>query len=323
MHFRQLDLNLLIALDALLTERSITEAGRRVHVTQSAMSGSLARLREYFGDELLMQIGRKMVPTPLAETLAEPVREILLKIKATVDTAPPAFHPATSTRRFSLMMSDYVSTVLMTEVLRHAEQVAPHVSFEVVSNDIVNPGSTIERGDIDLLIMPRDYLSKDQPSELLFNDDYACLVWQDNHLVGKTLSQEQYLSLGHVCLQLVRGRAPVMDETLLSRLGVNRKVEVITMNFNSIPQSVVGTHRIATIYRRLAQYYCQYLPLRVLPCPFELAPIMEAMQWHRYFNNDPGLTWLRTMLKERAAALAPMESEPTIAAASPQALLSA
>src|SRR5215472_18123748 len=116
MHFRQLDLNLLVALDALLMERNITEAGRRLHVTQSAMSGSLGRLREYFGDELLVQIGRKMVPTPLAETLAEPVREILLKVKATVD-ARPGFDPATSTRRFSLMMSDYVSTVLMNEVV--------------------------------------------------------------------------------------------------------------------------------------------------------------------------------------------------------------
>jgi len=116
MHYRHLDLNLLVALDALLTERNITEAGKRVFLTQSAMSGALARLREYFGDELLVQMGRRMVPTPLAETLAPQVREILLKIKATVETKP-GFDPATSTRKFSLMMSDYCSTVLMTEVL--------------------------------------------------------------------------------------------------------------------------------------------------------------------------------------------------------------
>src|SRR5215468_4155230 len=115
MHFHQLDLNLLVALDALLVERNITEAGKRVHLTQSAMSGALARLRQYFGDELLVQVGRKMVPTPLGESLIEPVREILIKVKTTIETRP-GFDPAASTRRFSLMMSDFCATVLMLNV---------------------------------------------------------------------------------------------------------------------------------------------------------------------------------------------------------------
>ena len=93
MHFRQLDLNLLVALYALLDEKNITQAGKRVHLTQSAMSGALARLRQYFGDDLLVQVGRKMVPTPLGESLIEPVREILMKIRSTVETRP-GFDPA-------------------------------------------------------------------------------------------------------------------------------------------------------------------------------------------------------------------------------------
>jgi DNA-binding transcriptional LysR family regulator len=307
LHFRQLDLNLLVALDALLTERNITEAGRRLHVSQSAMSGSLARLREYFGDELLVQIGRKMVPTPLADSLAEPVREILLKVKATVD-AKPGFDASTSTRRFSLMMSDYVSTVLMTEALQRVARAAPLVSFEVVSNDIASPGDALDRGDVDLLIMPRDHLAKDHPDEVLFTDGYVCLVWADNSTVGNTLSQQEYLSLGHVCVQLGRGRAPVMDEWFLSRLGVNRRIEILTMNFNSLPQYVVGTQRVGTVHHRLADYYCRYLPLRIVPCPFELPPIVEAVQWHKYFDQDPGLAWLRGILKDAARALAPSAS---------------
>ncbi len=99
MHFEQLDLNLLVALDALLTERSITAAGVRVHLTQSAMSGALSRLREFFNDDLLTQVGRKMVPTPLGESLAEPVRQILLQVKAAIN-AKPGFDPATSRRHF-------------------------------------------------------------------------------------------------------------------------------------------------------------------------------------------------------------------------------
>src|ERR1051326_3026856 len=100
MQLHHLDLNLLIALDALLTDCNITAAGKRVHLTQSAMSGALSRLREYFGDELLVQVGRKMMPTPLAENLSGPVRDILLKVKETLATSP-AFDPSISTRQFS------------------------------------------------------------------------------------------------------------------------------------------------------------------------------------------------------------------------------
>jgi len=102
MQFRQLDLNLLVALDALLTECNITEAGRRVFLTQSAMSGALARLREHFADELLIQVGRKMVTTPLADSLAGPVREILLKIDAAVKTRPEFWKRNTRSNRYSM-----------------------------------------------------------------------------------------------------------------------------------------------------------------------------------------------------------------------------
>jgi LysR family nod box-dependent transcriptional activator len=301
MHFAQLDLNLLVALDALLTERSITAAGMRVHLTQSAMSGALARLREFFGDELLSQVGRKMVPTPLGESLAQPVREILLKIKETVNTKP-GFDPATSTRHFTVMMSDYVATVLMTEVLRRAEAIAPGVRFALVSNDVSGPQEFLERADVDLLIMPRDYLSQKHPSEDLYTDSYACIVWNENPLVGDTLTQEHYLTLGHVVLQFGRGRVPVQDEWFLTKSGITRRIEVLAMNFNSIPQAIVGSRRIGTTHRRLAEYYARHLPLRILPPPYELPSMTEAMQWHSLFNDDPGNRWLRALLKEVASA---------------------
>jgi DNA-binding transcriptional LysR family regulator len=300
MHFEQLDLNLLVALDALLTERSITAAGVRVHLTQSAMSGALSRLREFFSDELLTQVGRKMVPTPLGESLAEPVRQILLQIRATISTKP-GFDPATSTRHFSVMMSDYVDTVLMSELLRRAEAVAPRVRFNVVSNDIGSPTEFLERADIDLLIMPREYLSDKHPREDLFTDGYACVVWNENPLVGDSLNAEQYLGLGHVVLQFARGRIPVQDEWFLTKLGVTRRIEVLAMNFNSVPQHIVGTKRIATIHRRLAEHYARYLPLKILAPPYELPLLTEAVQWHGLFTEDAGNRWLRTLFKQAAS----------------------
>ena len=302
MHFEQLDLNLLVAFDALLTERSITAAGVRVHLTQSAMSGALSRLREFFNDELLTQVGRKMVPTPLGESLAEPVRQILLQIKATIN-ATPAFDPATSTRHFSVMMSDYVDTVLMSEVLRLAEAVAPRVRFNVVANDVGAPTEFLERADVDLLIMPREYLSDKHPHEDLYTDGYACIVWRDNPLIGDSLTKEQYLAMGHVVLQFGRGRIPVQDEWFLTNLGVTRRIEVRAMNFNSVPQHVVGTKRIATIHRRLADHYARYLPLRILTPPYELPSLTEAVQWHSLFQEDAGNRWLRMLMKQVASGV--------------------
>lgn len=300
MHFEQLDLNLLVALDALLTERSITAAGVRVHLTQSAMSGALSRLREFFNDELLTQVGRKMVPTPLGESLAEPVRKILLEIKSTIN-AKPRFDPSSSTRHFSVMMSDYVDTVLMSKVLQIAAAAAPRVRFDIVSNDVVTPVEFLERADVDLLIMPREYLSDKHPREDLYTDGYACVVWTGNSLVGDALTKEQYLDLGHVVLQFGRGRIPVQDEWFLTTLGLTRRIEVLAMNFNSVPQHVVGTNRVATIHRRLAEHYAKYLPLRILTPPYELPLLTEAVQWHSLFTEDAGNRWLRTLLKHVAS----------------------
>jgi DNA-binding transcriptional LysR family regulator len=300
MHFEQLDLNLLVALDALLTERSITAAGVRVHLTQSAMSGALSRLREFFNDELLTQVGRKMVPTPLGESLAEPVRQILLQIRATINSKP-GFDPATSTRHFTVMMSDYVDTVLMSEVLRRAEREAPGVRFNVTSNDVLSPVEFLERADVDLVVMPKEYLSTRHPLQELYTDGYACIAWSENSLVGDSISKEQYLEMGHVVLQFGRGRVPVQDEWFLGTLGLKRRIEVLAMNFNSVPLHIVGSKRIATIHRRLAQYYARYLPLKILEPPYELPSLTEAVQWHTLFEEDAGNRWLRTLFKQVAS----------------------
>jgi DNA-binding transcriptional LysR family regulator len=300
MNFNHLDLNLLIALDALLTERNITEAGRRVHLTQSAMSGSLARLREFFNDELLEQVGRKMVPTPLATSLAEPVRDILFRIKSTI-AIQPNFDPATSRRRFSLMMSDYVATVLMPRVLESAEKVAPHVGFEILSNDVINPWEGLDRADIDFLIMPPDYLQETHPRELLFDDPYTCIVSKDNSLVGDSISREQYLELAHVAVQFGRGRYPAVEEYLLNQLGLKRRVEVVTMNFNMVAQHLLGTQRIAMVPTTLAEHFARYLPVRIVPAPFAIAPLRESLQWPKCFDADPGSIWLRSMIKQVAS----------------------
>jgi LysR family nod box-dependent transcriptional activator len=303
MHFRQLDLNLLVALHALLDEKNITQAGKRLHLTQSAMSGALARLRQYFGDDLLVQVGRKMVPTPLGESLIEPVREILIKVKATIETRP-GFDPQTSTRRFSVMMSDFCATVLMLEVLQRAEQLAPQVSFEILSNNVEDPLGYLERADVDVLVMPANVLSADHPQEVLFEDHFVCIAWSGNEVVGETIELDQYLGLGHVTCEFNRGRTPLVDEWYLQHHGHSRRIEVTTTTFNAVPLHVVNSRRIATVHRRLADYYAAILPIRILAAPIDLPTVVEAVQWHQLFDGDAGIAWLRQLLKDSAVRVA-------------------
>lgn len=295
MHFNRLDLNLLVALDALLAERNITRAAERVHLSQSAMSGALARLREYFGDELLVQAGRRMVPTPLGESLAAPVREVLLKVETTIQ-ARPDFEAATSTRHFKLLMSDYASTVLMSRTLPRLEEEAPHVTIELLPYSEWQ-WETLERGEADFLIMPTRYLREGHPSEVLFEDSFTCIAWSGNELVGDSLSLAQYLALGHVAVRFGQQRIPAFDEWFFDHFGYSRRIEVIATSFNSIPQLLVGTRRIATIHRRLADFYARYLPLKFVAPPLEMPTLTEAIVWHKYRDGDPGSIWLREVLK--------------------------
>src|SRR6202167_3419974 len=194
-----LDLNLLVALDALFAEKSVSRAGERMHLSQSATSGALARLREVFRDQLLVPVGRKMVMTPVAEALVNPVRDFLLQAEAILNN-DPVFDPGSSTRKFRILMSDYVETVLLAEALPRIEQFAPSIRFEFISN-VEGGFDALDRGEIDLSISPSIRLSKEHPSEPLFEDEFTCVVWSGNRLVKSAVSLGEYLNLGHVVVR--------------------------------------------------------------------------------------------------------------------------
>jgi DNA-binding transcriptional LysR family regulator len=299
MDFKGLDLNLLYVLDALLSEKSVTRTGERIHLSQSATSGALGRLRVFFDDDLLVQIGHKLVPTPLAEELVKPVRDVLLQAE-TIMTMVPTFKPEATRRRFRVMGSDYVVTAIMPQVLERLQRVAPLATLDLLSN-AESPIECLERGEVDLLIMPKQHISQVQPSEDLFEDRYSCVVWSGNTTVEDVITLDQYLAAGHVAVRLGRQQSPVFDEWVFERSGHKRRIEVVTMAFNTVPQLLIGTTRIATLPRRLAVRCAQYLPLRLLPPPIELPPLVESMQWHNYRTQDSAAAWFRRLMKEVAA----------------------
>jgi LysR family nod box-dependent transcriptional activator len=307
MHFKGLDLNLLVALDVLLRERSITRAGEHLALSQPATSGTLARLREYFNDPLLVHVGRQMMLTPLAQSLAEPVGEVLRQIHATV-SIKARFDPARSDRRFSIMASDYVFTVFIPDVLQRMAREAPGVTVQLRQ---LSPAwhDELSRGDIDFLIIPESFSQQASPHLPLFEDQFTCVAWSGNTKIGRKLSLEQYMTLGHVVITLSGVHEPSFDEWFLKGGGHIRKVEVVAPTFTLLPHLVIGTNRLATIWSRLARISTKQLPLKVLPLPTEIPAFREVLQWPLHRDADPGTIWLRELMRETAAtfngALAP------------------
>jgi len=295
MNLGGLDLNLLVVLDALLTEKSVSRAGHRVGLSQSATSAALGRLRRFLSDELLIPVGRKMILTPRVRELVDPVRELILRAEDIIRSSS-GFQPSTSSRRFRTMMSDYVSTVLMPSVLSIAEKEAPGITFELLS--LLDPITVVERGDVDLLIMPQQFLSTAHPSEGLFEDEWFCVAWSGAEEMASGMSRGRYFAAGHVGVGREGLATGILDEWIGGEIGHKRRIEVVATSFNLAVESVVGTTRIATVPERLACRRAKGLPLRCFRPPIRTIQIVESMQWHRFNDSDPALAWFRGILKQ-------------------------
>ncbi|MBE2245023.1 MAG: LysR family transcriptional regulator [Burkholderiaceae bacterium] len=301
MRYQRLDLNLINALRALLTEKNVTRAGELLCVSQSAMSGILARLREYFEDPLIVPLGRRMELTPLGESLVDKVNDLILMIDATLGTRPE-FDPATTRRHFNIVASDYAVTVLLHEVLRDLALCAGGITIELRQAHRLSY-QDLETGEVDFLIAPEWADTPGFSSALLFGDDYSGVVARDNPDVGDTLSLEQYLALGHVAC-LTNSGQPMFDLWFSRRHAAARRVEVAFPGFVMLPLLVLSTRRIATLHTRQAMLACQDESLRRVRLDFELPPFAEMLAWHKYRDHDPGSLWLRERIMAHARALA-------------------
>ena len=301
MRFKGLDLNLLVALDTLLAEKSVTQAAERLHLTQSAVSNALARLRDTLGDDLLVQSGRKMVLTPFAEELRGQVRDILMRIDSTVRSKPD-FLPESSHRHFRIACSDFVAEAVFTDVVREMSRGAPGISLELLP--LVSDGIYLElqRGDIDLIVAPDHYC---RPGHLQARSSASHgPAWHGRatRRVGDTISLAEYVQAEHVALQPMGQVA--LDQYFLEQRGIKRRVMVSVPVFTWMPRLLVGTQRIATMPRRFATGFARALPLKIVRPLFDLPPLTESMQWHPSRDRDKALAWLRQVILKVAAGAA-------------------
>lgn len=298
---RNLDLNLLLSLDALLEERNVTRAAERLGLSQPAVSAALRRLRRHFGDELLVRTGNRYDLTPLATQLRGATTTALVGVRRVFE-AEPGFDPATSTREFTVVTSDYSTTVLgdhlATEVAREAPGV--RLRFQLQTHADVDQAPESLR-HVDGMVLPHGFVH-DVPAVELHTDGWVLVVSADNDAIGDEITMEQLAEMPWV----VTHHAPTAFTPAvrqLSMIGVDPDVHVVTESFLPVPFLVAGTPRVALLQRQLAARLAGAAGVRTLDCPWDVLPLKEAFWWHPAHRADPGHAWLRRMMARAAAQL--------------------
>lgn len=295
MRFKGLDLNLIVAFEALMSDRSVSRAAQRLNLSQPAMSNALARLRSYFGDDLLIARNKRMYATPFAETLLPQVRQALETMEGVIATSRH-FDPATTNRTFRIMTSDYIATSILFPIVTRLAVTAPGVRIELL---LPSPRriELLESGGIDLLITLQEYVTPELPSERLFEDEYR-LVGRAGHPAlsdGTTLAA--MLAYDHVHVAIGDERLPSFGDAYLDRMGIQRRVAMIAPNFGMLPWLLQDTDWLALIQGRLAAQMARNFPLVAVAPPLPVPPLVEMAQYHVTRSNDPGLRWLIDLIR--------------------------
>jgi len=295
---RKLDLNLIVVLDALLIERNLTRAGERVGMTQPAVSGALARLREMFDDQLLERDGRGFVLTPRAEALVPAVAECMLEVQRTFD-ALPDFEPESSTRTFLVAGSDYVLSEITSPLLNLLEREAPHTRVEFSGLPVDETISPVDllRSDVTIAGSGRGVPGKHAS---LFSDRFVCLAdaanpaLQDGRLPLDTLGElRQVRSVfgPHVATHI---------DDMLAAAGLMPPVAATVQGFLPVPFALTGTPWVGWVPERTANRYAAALGLVVAETPITPSVLVEVAYWHPSKNDDPALQWLVQQLRRAA-----------------------
>ena len=293
------NLNLLLALDGLLSQRSVTAAAKRVRVTPSAMSHSLSELRHLLGDPLLVRSGRGMVLTPRAEALVNPLHTLLMDAERLLGGGA-AFDPATTARRFVIAATDFIATLLMPVLLDAVAREAPATSLEIVPSSRRGNAWLLESGDVDLAI---GAIVDDAPGIRrmdLFTDGFACAVRQGHPSIDGALELDAYVETPHLLITLGDDTGPTWVDQALKKLGRQRRVAARVRYFMAAPLIVARSDLLLTGPSSLIRYFAELVPLQVLRPPIELPTYPEEAYWHERFDEDPAHTWLRNLVQKTA-----------------------
>jgi len=291
-----MDLNLLSVFQAVYRERQISSAARKLGLTQSAVSNALARLRRSFDDELFVRTGQGMQPTPMAEQLAEPIGAALAQVALALNQRS-RFDPATSTRRFTVAMTDVGEVYFMPALVETMRQLAPQVQVSSVRAGSIDLKEELETGRVDLAIGAFDDVSEALYHQRLFSQPFVSMFRRGHPLGHGKVDLKRFVAARHLIVDTPE-RPYDRINVLLERAGVGGTTRFRVPHFTAVPYIVSGSELVVTVPQKLAERAAAPFGLKWIVPPVKLPTLQTSVFWHRRFDQDPGNQWLRGLFKQ-------------------------
>lgn len=303
MDFHGIDLNLLAAFDALMSECNVTRAATRVGVSQPAMSAALSRLRKLLGDPLFLRSAEGLLPTPRARELAEPISQALRQLEATL-VRKPDFVPAVAKLTVNLGLSDYPAFVVLPALLEALAEQAPGISVNVHAfNDRDHAVDLLDAGAIDVAIgVPPTHSDGRILRRPILRDEFVTIIASKHPAARRGMNMKTYLSLPHALASPEGQRHGLVDQAL-AQLGQQRTLALTLPHMFALPAIVARTGMTATVMKRVALQSPAGRQLAFFPPPVTLPEIVFYLIWHRRSDGHQAQKWLRTLIESIALAL--------------------
>ncbi|MCQ9617913.1 LysR family transcriptional regulator [Paenalcaligenes niemegkensis] len=299
MRLRDVDLNLLILFDALIKECHVTRAAQRMDISQSSMSGALAKLRTIFDDPLLVRSQKGLVATPRAKELALRVEQLLGEIDSLINEHR-TFEPLGINDTISMIVIDYIDFVVIPNLIQVIEERAPGLSLRVLNPNPRRLSEIMSTGEADMALTYFPAPPENVRTRRLFNDRLVGMARADHPIFDQPLDLDRFCQFDHVALEPGEG-ATMYNEIIdgaIERQGHQRRVALSKPTFMGVPFLVSQTNLIATLPERIAERFTDFAPIRLFEIPLELEPINVVLMWHDRTHTNPVHRWLREQIIE-------------------------
>jgi DNA-binding transcriptional LysR family regulator len=293
-----IDLNLLIVFDAVMQERSLTRAGRRIHLSQPATSHALGRLRQILHDELFIRTPEGMRPTPRAQQMAEPVREALSLFKLALE--PETFDPSISRRNFTIAVNNYAARAVVPALIRQVSRQAPGISLDVRPIGRVDILDSLDTDGADVALTMLGEGGDRFKCVRVMEDDYVAVIDRNHPAAHAVLTPARLAEMPHIVITSTGDDTAFVDRALAER-GLSRRIAT-RVPFLSIALLLVNSDHLAVLPRRVATDLAAICPLAVKDLPFGSPWIALSMIWHRRLDNHPAQRWLRETIRNASVA---------------------
>jgi DNA-binding transcriptional LysR family regulator len=299
MRLRDVDLNLLVAFDALMRECHVTRAAYLLGISQSSMSLALAKLRVLFHDQLLVRSGAGLVPTVKARALAPEVQRILGGIDLLLNDSRP-FDPAQVKETVTMIVIDYIDFVVLPDLIGRLQWEAPGVSLRIVGPNPRRLGEVMSKGDVDMALTYFPSPPENVRTRPLFNDRMVGIARKGHPMLRKPVTLDAFCAQAHVAIEPAEGASmynQLIDDAL-QRSGRGRRITLSKPTFLGVPFLVASTDLVATLPRLVAERFAEMAPIELFEPPIALQPIDIVMMWHDRTHNNPLHRWLREVIAE-------------------------